>query len=88
MEFKGFDFGSFNFEETKKENAGQVISGTGFSDDWGLSLDSFFGSNEKKQDGCASKCFVNTFEHLSFCRNHVCVVYPECYIGQKYYTIR
>lgn len=50
MEFKGFDFGSFNFEETKKENAGQEISGTGFSDDWGLSLDSFFGSNEKKQE--------------------------------------
>ena len=49
MEFKGFEFGGFNFEDTKRENGGQEIAGTGFNDDWGLSLDSFFGGNEKTQ---------------------------------------
>ena len=48
MEFKGFEFSGFGFEETVKENAKveQGLVQQGFGEDWGMSLESFFGSAE------------------------------------------
>lgn len=49
MNFNGFEFGGFNFEETKRKEE-STVKGQGFNDDWGMSLESFFGELEKTEE--------------------------------------
>ena len=51
MEMNGFGFAGFNFEENKKDRDGvqQDFVQNGFGNDWGLSLESFFGSPDEKK---------------------------------------
>lgn len=62
MDFKGFDFGGFNFDENakEKENNKQEFSQQGFGDDWGLSLESFFGAPADKKKGDKKKSDKNS----------------------------
>lgn len=51
MKMNEFGFAGFNFEENKKDvnNGQQDFSQKGFGNDWGLSLESFFGSPDEKK---------------------------------------